>query len=312
LKVLLTGGAGFIGSHVADRLIEAGHDVVVVDNLTTGKEANIHPQAKFYKVDIRDPLLEDIIKRERPDIVSHHAAQVSVNLSTRKPVFDAEVNILGSLNLLAASKKYGVRGFVYSSSGGAVYGEPQYLPCDEDHPINPLSPYGVSKHTVEHYLVQSGIRHVVLRYANVYGPRQDPFGEAGVVAIFSRLMLRDEQVVINGDGVQERDFVYIEDVVRANLLALEALVHDPTPRIYNVAVGVGTSINEIFKILKSITGYRREPRYGPALSGEVYKICLDARKIAQDLGWKPTVSLNHGLETTVAWFKKHDESPGKV
>ncbi len=306
MKILVTGGAGFIGSHVVDRLIGAGHDVVVVDNLSTGKEENINSRATFYKSDIRQATLEAIIEQERPAVINHHAAQIAVNVSTKRPVYDAEVNILGSLNLLEASKKYGVRGFIYSSSGGAVYGEPRYLPCDEAHPINPLSPYGVSKHTVEHYLVQSGIPHSILRYANVYGPRQDPRGEAGVVAIFSRAMLHDEPVVINGDGAQERDFVYVEDVATANMLALEVLVHDPTSRIYNVAVGAGTTIHEIFKTLKAITGYRPEPHYGPSLPGEVYKISLDARKITRELGWRPTVDLDHGLRTTVEWFKKCD------
>ncbi len=213
MKVLVTGGAGFIGSNVVDLFIENGYEVVVVDDLSTGRASNLNPAAKFYQVDIRSPQIDEIFAAERPDYVDHHAAQMNVRRSIKEPLFDAEVNVVGSLNLIEAAKRYGVKRFVYISTGGAVFGEPVYLPCDENHPINPICQYGASKHTVEHYLymyqVNYGLPYTVLRYPNVYGPRQDPRGEAGVIAIFTGQMLNGEPVVINGDGEQERDYVYV-------------------------------------------------------------------------------------------------------
>ncbi len=219
-RVLVTGGAGFIGSHVVDRLVAAGHDVAVVDNLATGRRANLNPAARFYELDIRDPALGTVVERERPAVISHHAAQVDVRRSTADPLYDADVNILGSLNVLKVAVEHGVRKVIYISTGGAVYGEPEYLPVDEDHPIHPLCEYGASKHAVEHYLYMYAenydLDYTVLRYPNVYGPRQDPHGEAGVVAIFSQKMLKGETCTINGDGTQERDFLYVADCARAN------------------------------------------------------------------------------------------------
>ncbi|MDO8690820.1 MAG: NAD-dependent epimerase/dehydratase family protein, partial [Dehalococcoidia bacterium] len=219
MKVLVTGGAGFIGSHVVDGLIAQGHRVVVVDNLSTGSRDNLNPQAFFYEVDIRSPQLVEVFAQERPDLVDHHAAQMSVNRSVQNPREDAEINVLGSLNVIECCRNFGVKKVVYISTGGAMYGEPQYLPCDEAHPINPLSPYGVTKHNAEHYLFTYrhlyGLNYTVLRYPNVYGPRQDPLGEAGVVAIFTGKMLEGQQAVINGSGEQERDFVYVADLVEA-------------------------------------------------------------------------------------------------
>jgi UDP-glucose 4-epimerase len=302
LKVLVTGGAGFIGSHVVDALVAKGHQVLVVDNLSTGKTEHLNPQATFYQVDIRDPELEDVFRRERPDLVNHHAAHVDVRRSVEDPRYDADVNIAGSLNLLECARRHGVQRFVYASSGGAIYGEPAYLPCDEKHPLNPLSPYGVSKQTVESYLFvygqTYGLRHVILRYPNVYGPRQDPFGEGGVVAIFASRMLRGQEVVINGSGEQVRDFVHVQDVVSANLLAQEAL----DGQVYNLGTGVGTSINQLFASMKSPTGYAREPVHGPPKVGETFKIYLDATKAREELGWRPEVGLEDGLRATIASY----------
>ena len=307
MKVLVTGGAGFIGSHVADAYLENGHEVVIVDDLSTGRLANINPAARFIQMDIRDPRLSQVFEREHPDYVNHHAAQMDVRRSMVEPLFDAEVNVVGSLNLLECSRKYAVKRFVYISTGGAVYGEPEYLPCDEAHPIRPICPYGASKHTVEHYLymyaVNYGLEYTVLRYPNVYGPRQDPHGEAGVVAIFTGQMLKEAQVVINGDGEQQRDFVYVGDCARANLLALEAR---SSSGIYNLGSGSGTTVNAIYCELKAITGYAQDAEHGPEKLGETRAIYLDARKARKELGWAPQVGLREGLELTVEYFRLHE------
>jgi UDP-glucose 4-epimerase len=304
MKVLVTGGAGFIGSHVVDLHLKNGYEVAIVDDLSTGRASNLNPAAKFYKVDIRSPQLAEVFEKEKPDFVNHHAAQMNVRRSVAEPLFDAEVNILGSLNLIECAKKYDIKRLVYISTGGAVYGEPEYVPCDEAHPINPICQYGASKHTVEHYLymyrVNYGLKYTVLRYPNVYGPRQDPHGEAGVVAIFTGQMLADEQVVINGDGEQTRDFVYVGDCAQANLLALAM---ENSDGIFNIGYSRGTSVNEIFGALQKIAAYKRPPAYGPAKVGETRHIYLKADKARQVLGWKPTVSLEEGLEHTVAYFK---------
>jgi UDP-glucose 4-epimerase len=221
VKVLVTGGAGFIGSHVVDNYVANGYEVVVVDDLSTGRLSNLNPAVTFYQLDIRSPEIADIFQRERPDFLNHHAAQMDVRRSVIDPLFDADVNIRGSINLLESARKYEVKRIIYISTGGAVYGEPVYLPCDEAHPINPICPYGASKHTVEHYLfmyqVNYGLEYNVLRYPNVYGPRQDPHGEL-VVAIFTGQMLTDQQITIYGDGKQQRDFVYVGDCAKANVL----------------------------------------------------------------------------------------------
>jgi UDP-glucose 4-epimerase len=303
MKVLVTGGAGFIASHVVDVLIANGHTVVVVDDLSTGRIGNLNPAATFVHMDIRDPALRDVFERERPDVVDHHAAQMDVRRSIVDPIFDASVNVLGSINVLECARATGVRRVVYISTGGAVYGEPEYVPCDEAHPVNPICQYGASKHTVEHYLfmyqVNYGLDYTVLRYPNVYGPRQDPHGEAGVVAIFTGQMLSGQQVVINGDGEQVRDFVYVGDCARANLLAIERGRNG----IYNLGSGNGTTVNTIFRTLRAATGYRRDPRYGPAKLGETRAIYLDARKAAAELRWTPTVDLEAGIRETVRYFQ---------
>jgi len=304
MKVLVTGGAGFIASHVVDRYLQHGFEVVVVDDLSTGRASNLNPAARFYRLDIRSPQLGEIFEKERPDYVNHHAAQMDVRRSVAQPLFDADVNILGSINLIECAKRFQVKRFVYISTGGAVFGEPEYLPCDEGHPINPICQYGISKHTVEHYLylyqVNYRLNYTVLRYPNVYGPRQDPHGEAGVVAIFTGQMLADKPVMINGDGEQQRDFVYVGDCAQANLLAL---TKDTGSGIYNLGSGRGTTVNEIFQTLKEITGYPQTPAYGAAKVGETRRIYLDARKAQRELGWTPEISLHEGLAKTVAYFK---------
>jgi UDP-glucose 4-epimerase len=303
LKILVTGGAGFIGSHVVDALIAQGHAVVVVDDLSTGRARNLNPRATFYQIDIRDAGLREVFERERPEVVDHHAAQIDVRRAIEDPLHDAQINVLGSLNLLACAQTTGVRKLVYISTGGAVYGEPEYLPCDERHPIRPLSPYGVSKHTVEHYLelyrINYGLDYTVLRYPNVYGPRQDPLGEAGVVAIFTQRMLAGQPVTIFGDGEQQRDFVYVGDCAAANLLALSG----GAGRIYNLGWGEGVTVNRIYAELARVTGYTLPAQYAPARLGEVNRTYLTAALIRAELGWEPRVTLGEGLALTAETLK---------
>ncbi len=304
MKILVTGGAGFIGSHVVDLYIEHGYEVVVVDDLSTGRLSNLNLAATFYQLDIRNPQLEEVFVNERPDIVNHHAAQMDVRRSVAEPLFDADVNILGSLNLIECARRHQVKRVVYSSTGGAVYGEPEYLPCDEAHPINPICQYGASKHTVEHYLFMYqqnyGLEYSILRYPNVYGPRQDPYGEAGVVAIFTGQMLAGEEVVINGDGEQQRDFVYVADCAQANLLALTS---GDGSGIYNLGSGRGTTINEIFTTLQTITRYEKDPMHAPPKLGETRRIYLTAEKAQREIGWSATTALEKGLAQTVDYFR---------
>lgn len=303
-KILVTGGAGFIGSHVVDLFVEQGYEVVILDDLSTGRASNINPAAKFYKMDIRDPKVREVFETERPDFVSHHAAQMDVRRSVVQPLFDADVNILGSINLIEAAKAVNVKRFIYISTGGAVYGEPERVPVEETDPINPICQYGASKHTVEHYLFMYhynyGLKYTVLRYPNVFGPRQDPHGEAGVVAIFTGKMMAGEQVVVNGDGEQTRDFVYVGDCARANFLAATV---DHAPGIYNIGWGLPTSVNDIFSTLAKVTQYGLQVQYGPAKVGETRHIYLNASKAKKDLGWMPTISLEDGLTKTVEYFK---------
>ncbi len=306
-KILVTGGAGFIGSHVVDLFIDKGYEVVVLDDLSTGRVSNLNPRAKFYQMDIRSPEIREVFAAEKPDYISHHAAQMDVRRSVAQPLFDAHVNILGSINLIECAREFGVKRFVYISTGGAVYGEPEHLPCNELHPINPICQYGASKHTVEHYLymyhVNYGLNYTVLRYPNVFGPRQDPHGEAGVVAIFTGKMMAGEPVVVNGDGQQTRDFIYVGDCAYGNYLAITV---DHKPGIYNLGWGRPTSINEIFLTLVKVTGYEFPVQYGPAKVGETRHIYLDASKIHKELGWSPTLTLEEGLEKTVAYFRESE------
>jgi len=329
--VLVTGGAGFIGSHIVDLFIENNYKVVVVDDLSSGREENLNKKAQFYKLSITDKKrLIEVFQQERPDYVSHQAAQISVSLSVRDPLFDAQTNILGSLNLLQCCIDYQVKGIIFASSGGTIYGEPEHFPVSEDHPFRPLSPYGISKVTVEHYLnfyqKNYNLDYVSLRYGNVYGPRQDPYGEAGVIAIFIEKMLKGEIPTINGDGEYIRDYVYVGDVAQANLLAIEnmlklakvvrkekkeKIVEEITYNIYNInnnsfnlGTGVGTSVNELFHLLREIIKFPHSANYGPPRPGDLRENILDCRLIKRVLSWQPEVDLSEGLKKTVDWFKR--------
>lgn len=321
MSILVTGGAGFIGSNLVDGLLAAGHQVVVVDNLSSGKREHLNGKARFYELDIGDPELDEVFAREHIDLVDHHAAQIDVRHSVADPQGDARTNILGLLNILECCRRHGVQGVAFASSGGVVYGEPSKLPATETFPKGPLSPYGVSKLASEFYLCYyaqvMGIPYVTLRYGNVYGPRQDPHGEAGVVAIFGEKLLRGETPVIYGDGDQVRDYVFVGDVVRANLLALQCLRVPAGGRgsgsaapggcaindfAFNIGTGQGASVNELFALLKEITGFQGEATHEPERTGELRRIFLDANKAKEHLGWEPEVSLREGLRRTVAYL----------
>jgi len=298
MRIVVTGGAGFIGSHVVDAYITAGHQVIVVDDLSTGKREQINPAAQLVEMNINGPELTEFFLTERPDVVNHHAANASVLVSVRRPIFDGTQNILGTINLLEAARKAGVRKFIYVSSGGAMYGDPEYLPEDEEHPANPVSPYALSKHTGERYVrvygLEYGLRWTSLRYANVYGPRQDPLGEAGVVAIFCQNLLDGVSPTIHWDGDQTRDFCFVGDSARANLLALEA----GDGQAYNVGTGVGTSINTLFGTLLEVAGRSVTPQHGPRRPGDARHSYLHCGKAKRDLNWQAEVSLREGLAQT--------------
>lgn len=300
MNIVVTGGAGFIGSHVAEAYITAGHRVWVVDDLSTGKRENLPPRARFVQADIVDAVVRRLLVEEQIEVVNHHAAQRDVRRSVADPMFDARANILGLLNLLEGAREAGCRKFIFASSGGTVYGEQTIFPAAEDHPTLPVSPYGVSKLAGEHYLRFYRTEHelcsVVLRYANVYGPRQDPHGEAGVVAIFAQALLAGRSITINGDGTQTRDYVYIDDAVQANLAALMVETDHPL----NIGTGVETDVNTLAGRLQQIIGTTGRARHGLAKPGEQRRSVLAGRRAAQVLNWKPTVSLGHGLQTTVA------------
>ena len=303
MKVIVTGGAGFIGSHVSDAFLSAGHEVVVLDNLSTGHRENLNPQARFVELDITDPRAADFVRSERPDAIAHHAAQMDVRRSVADPLFDARTNILGTIMLLDAARQAGTRRFLFVSSGGAAYGEQETFPAPETHPTNPVSPYGVSKRAGELYAfffqAEYGLPFVALRYANVYGPRQDPHGEAGVVAIFSGKMLRGEPVTVNGDGKQTRDYVYVGDVARANLLALGSTITGPV----NIGTGVETDVNTLATLLREVAGSASPINHGPAKSGEQRRSVVDCARAASVLGWRPEVTLREGLRRTVDFFR---------
>ncbi len=340
ITVLVTGGAGFIGSHIVDLLIKNNYEVVIIDDLSSGREENINQKARFYKLNISDKKeLTEIFKQEKPDYIFHEAAQISVSFSVRDPLFDAQTNILGSLNLLQCCLlDQQVKGIVFASSGGTIYGEPEHFPITEDYPFRPQSPYGISKVAVEHYLdfyqKNYNLPYVALRYGNVYGPRQDPYGEAGVIAIFIEKMLKGEIPTINGDGEYIRDYIYVEDIAQANLLALQNMVKlskdirevqktkekekeaktetetkvKPEPEIklnsFNLGTGRGVSVNEIFSLLKEIIKFPHPAHYGPPRAGDLRKNILNCRLISEVLGWQPQFDFPRGLEKTVNWFKE--------
>jgi UDP-glucose 4-epimerase len=307
MKTLVTGGAGFIASHLSDRLIELGHDVVIVDDLSKGKVDNLPRQAKFYEMDIRDEALFDVFAKERPQVVCHHAAHADVTQSVRDPAHDASVNILGSLNLLECCRQYSVGKFVYANTGGALYGQPTYIPADEGHPIDPVAPYGVSKHVVEQYLftykANHGLAYTSLRYPNVYGPRQDPHGEAGVVAIFALQLLTGRQPVIFGDGSKTRDYCYVGDIVEANILALNGAAGG----IYNLGRGIEVSDLEVFEAVRAAVGSETRPVFAEIRPGEVEHIALDASKAQKELGWQWKMDLTDGVAAAVEYYRTVSE-----
>jgi UDP-glucose 4-epimerase len=301
VKILVTGGAGFVGSHVVDRCIEAGHSVAIVDDLSTGRRDNVNGGARLHVTDIRGPALDDVFRAEEPEAVVHLAAQASVGRSVANPHLDADINVLGSIKLLESARRGGARRFIYVSTGGASYGDTDVIPTPEDHPMRPVSPYGVSKVAAELYLTcwetLHGLSGVVLRLANIYGPRQDPHGEAGVVAIFTDRLLRGEACIINGDGLQTRDYVYVGDVAEA---ALRALERPEVTGPINIGTGVETTVVTLFEALRAAAGGQGEVRHGPARPGEQRRSLLDASRARRVLGWAPRVALDEGLRRTVA------------
>jgi len=304
VRILVTGGAGFIGSTLADRFIALGHEVAVLDDLSTGFREFVPRAARFVKADVTDTAAVDAFFSEwHPEIVSHHAAQMDVRKSVEDPVHDARINLIGGINVLQACTRHAVRKVLYASTGGALYGEGRKLPATEDHPVNPEAPYGASKHSFEHYLylwkMLHGLDYTVLRYPNVYGPRQNPHGEAGVNAIFIGLMLEGKRPRIFGTGEQLRDYVFVDDIVEANVLALSKGSGD----MVNIGSGVGTSVKQIFTELKSILGFEGEPIYDAPRAGEIQRIYLDATRAREVLGWRPRVGFREGLEKTVAWAR---------
>ncbi len=305
MKILVTGGAGFIGSHVVDTYLAAGHEVAVVDNFSTGNDLNLNPEARLHRVDVREPsAIASLVSSFKPDVVNHHAAQAEVPRSVEDPAFDAQVNLIGGINLLKACVDHGVKKLIFISTGGALYGEPDVVPCDEDHPVRPLSPYGTSKFCFEQYLGTFqrtfGLEFTVLRYANVYGPRQDFQSEEGrVVAIFASRMLEGRPVTIDGDGEQARDMVYVGDVAMANLAALDRGANGT----YHVSTGSAVTVNDLFRKLALLTDYSQPPRHGPRRRGDVYRIALDNARAKRELGWAPAVQLEEGLSSTVEYFR---------
>ena len=309
-SALVTGGAGFIGSHLVDRLVQENYRVIIVDDLSTGKLKNLNHDATFHHMSITQPTFPDVLNRERPDLVFHLAAQSSVPHSVKDPILDNEVNVLGTLRLLEASRRAGVEKIIYSSTGGALYGEPEVVPCPDDAPVTPISPYGMSKYMAEQYLEfysrQYRLNFTTLRYGNVYGPRQDPFGEAGVVAIFISAMLGGKRPRIFGDGNQTRDFVCVDDIVDANIAA----IHRGHRKALNIGTGQLTSVNQLIEMLKQIIGFRWDAEHGPARAGDVYRISLDSSRAEAELAWMPKTDLAEGLARTVKFLRENAPAAG--
>jgi UDP-glucose 4-epimerase len=303
MQILITGGAGFIGSNIADYLIEKGEEVIIVDNLSSGKKENINKKAKFYQLDIRDQNLEKVFKENKISHVIHHAAQIDVQQSIADPIFDAENNILGTINLLEMCREYGAEKIIYASSA-AVYGEPEHLPIAEEHPVKAMSPYGITKHTVEHYLKMYAelydLKYTILRYANAYGPRQDPKGEGGVVSIFLDKLLAEEDPVIFDDGKQSRDFIHVYDLVKANCLALDKADN----QLLNISTAVQNSVNQLVEYLNDLSVYELEASYRKAKSGDIRHSALDNTKAKEVLGWEPQFDLKSGLKQTYDYYTK--------
>ncbi|MEX1120519.1 MAG: NAD-dependent epimerase/dehydratase family protein [Balneolales bacterium] len=306
MKVLVSGGAGFIGSHIVDSLITDGHTVHIIDDLSGGFMRNLNPKATFHKEDIRSEEISEIWKEHRFEVLIHCGAQMDVRRSVADPSFDADVNVIGFLNLMEAGRHYGLKKVVFSSTGGAIYGEPEYVPQDEKHPTRPMSPYGITKLTAEHYLAfykdTHGIDSVILRYANVYGPRQNAHGEAGVVAIFTERMLANTPCFINGDGGQTRDYVYVGDVVQANMKALDY----KGSNIFNVGTGIETSVLDLFLKIKKVMGSDMSQKHADAKPGEQQRSVVGTEKIENELGWERQFDLDTGLTKTVNWFKDQE------
>ncbi len=305
MVIFVTGGAGFIASHVVDKYLELGHEVHVIDNLYSGFEKNINSEAKFHNLDIRSEEFAELVKSEKPDIINHHAAQASVSVSVKEPLLDQDVNIAGTLNLILASVEAGVKKIIYANTGGALFGEPETLPVTESTPIKPESPYAVSKYTAERYLYAysklEGIKFTSLRYSNVYGPRQNPHGEAGVVAIFARQLIENREHTIFGNGTKTRDYVYVGDVVEANALALEKGDNEC------VLIGSGEEVQdvEIFKSVRDSLDLDIEPNFGPHRKGDILHMKFDPSLAKEVLGWEPKTKFREGIKKTVEWFEKN-------
>ena len=303
MRILVTGGAGFIASHLVEAFVAAGHQVSVLDDLSSGRRENLSAQATFYQLDVQDAAVGDVFRRERPEVLCHHAAQMDVRRSVADPVFDARVNLVGLLNLMEQGRQHGLRRVLFASTGGAIYGEQEVFPAPETHKTEPVSPYGVAKLASERYLffysVAYGISYTALRYANVYGARQNPHGEAGVIAIFTEKLLRGEQPVINGDGKQMRDYIHVADVVRANLAALTAEFSGAL----NLGTGIETDVNTLFDHLRRLCGSSAPEGHGPPKAGEQRRSVIDSALAGRVLDWRPQVGLEEGLRQTVAFFR---------
>lgn len=303
MNILVTGAAGFIGSNIADKYIELGHNVIIIDNMSTGVKDFINPKAVFYEMDIRDSSLPDVFKNHKIDIINHHAAQIDLRKSVEDPKFDVDINVIGSINLLQNAVQFGIKKLIFASTGGAIYGDHDYFPADENHPTRPYAPYGINKLTIEKYLFYYNhvynLDYVILRYANIYGPRQNPFGESGVIAIFTEKMLNGTQPLINGDGEQTRDYVYIDDVVNANVLSLKSM----KPSFFNIGTCTETSVNYIFRKINEYGGTHYREKHGPPKKGEQRRCQLSYDKIKNELGWSPKVSIDEGLKLTIDYFK---------